>query len=86
MEKTNFSAFGPLLHKYGVDLHLCGHAHNYQRLYPSRWLLSFICCTYVCTLNYKYLSGGFFSRSFSLPILILAINQADKASSQTFSY
>ena len=36
MEKTNFSAFGPLLHKYGVDLHLCGHAHNYQRLYPSK--------------------------------------------------
>ncbi|KAM7438504.1 hypothetical protein ABFA07_012029 [Porites harrisoni] len=35
MEKTNFSAFGPLLHKYGVDLHLCGHAHNYQRLYPT---------------------------------------------------
>ncbi|KAL9987626.1 hypothetical protein ACROYT_G001967 [Oculina patagonica] len=35
MEETNFSAFGPLLHKYGVDLHLCGHAHNYQRLYPT---------------------------------------------------
>ena len=37
MEKTDFSVFGPLLHKYGVDLHLCGHAHNYQRLYPSKW-------------------------------------------------
>lgn len=35
MEKTNFTAFSPLLHKYGVDLHLCGHAHNYQRLYPT---------------------------------------------------
>ncbi|XP_058947647.2 acid phosphatase type 7 isoform X2 [Pocillopora verrucosa] len=35
MEKTDFSVFGPLLHKYGVDLHLCGHAHNYQRLYPT---------------------------------------------------
>ncbi|XP_068693924.1 acid phosphatase type 7-like isoform X2 [Montipora foliosa] len=35
MEETNFTSFGPLLHKYGVDLHLCGHAHNYQRLYPT---------------------------------------------------
>ncbi|XP_015766386.1 PREDICTED: acid phosphatase type 7-like isoform X2 [Acropora digitifera] len=35
MEETNFTAFSPLLHKYGVDLHLCGHAHNYQRLYPT---------------------------------------------------
>ncbi|XP_020628911.1 acid phosphatase type 7-like isoform X2 [Orbicella faveolata] len=35
MEKTDFSDFGPLMHKYGVDLHLCGHAHNYQRLYPT---------------------------------------------------
>ena len=74
MEKTNFSTFSPLLHKYGVDLHLCGHAHNYQRLYPSRWLLSF-------TLNYKYLSGGFFLVLFLLPVLILAINQTDEASS-----
>ncbi|XP_067016547.1 acid phosphatase type 7-like isoform X1 [Acropora muricata] len=35
MEKTSFSHFGPLLHKYGVDLHICGHRHNYQRLYPT---------------------------------------------------
>lgn len=35
MSKTDFSRFGPLLHKYGVDLHLCGHSHNYQRHFPA---------------------------------------------------
>ncbi|EDV27083.1 uncharacterized protein TRIADDRAFT_54665 [Trichoplax adhaerens] len=36
MDRTDFSKFSPLLHKYGVDLFICGHQHNYQRLYPSK--------------------------------------------------
>mmetsp|Transcript_54517 Transcript_54517/g.118620 ORF Transcript_54517/g.118620 Transcript_54517/m.118620 type:complete len:195 (-) Transcript_54517:29-613(-) len=27
-------AMEPLMHKYGVDLYLCGHEHNYERLWP----------------------------------------------------
>ncbi|XP_031574017.1 acid phosphatase type 7-like [Actinia tenebrosa] len=34
MDHTNFTYFSPLLHKYGVDIHLCGHSHNYQRYFP----------------------------------------------------
>lgn len=34
MDKVNFTGFGDLAHKYGVDLYLCGHQHNYQRFYP----------------------------------------------------
>ncbi|XP_032237030.1 acid phosphatase type 7 [Nematostella vectensis] len=34
MDETNFTHISPLLHKYGVDIHFCGHSHNYQRHYP----------------------------------------------------
>eukprot|EP00461_Guttulinopsis_vulgaris_P002035 UN02036 len=34
-EKVEYGVLRTLLHNYGVDLHLCGHQHNYQRLWPS---------------------------------------------------
>lgn len=34
-DEVKFDDFRALFHKYGVDLHLCGHQHNYQRLYPG---------------------------------------------------
>lgn len=34
-EQTQFDDFRALFHEYGVDLHICGHSHNYQRLYPG---------------------------------------------------
>jgi len=34
-DECKYDDFRALLHKYGVDLHLCGHQHNYQRLYPG---------------------------------------------------
>lgn len=34
MDKTNYTGFEELAHRYGVDLYLCGHVHNYQRLLP----------------------------------------------------
>jgi len=34
-DEVKYSDFRDLLHKYGVDLHICGHQHNYQRLYPG---------------------------------------------------
>jgi hypothetical protein len=33
---TNFSAIDDLAHKYGVDLHIGGHVHIYQRFFPLR--------------------------------------------------
>jgi len=35
MDKVNWTDFERLSNEYGVDLYLCGHQHNYQRLYPS---------------------------------------------------
>lgn len=34
MDKVNYTGFEDLAHKYGVDLYLCGHVHNYQRFFP----------------------------------------------------
>lgn len=34
-DEVKFDDFRALFHKYGVDLHICGHAHNYQRLFPG---------------------------------------------------
>lgn len=34
-ENVDFSKFQALAEKYGVDVHICGHQHNYQRLYPG---------------------------------------------------
>lgn len=32
---TNYTGFEYLAHKYGVDVFLCGHIHNYERFYPQ---------------------------------------------------
>jgi hypothetical protein len=32
----NFSMIDDLAHKYGIDLHVGGHIHVYQRFYPLR--------------------------------------------------
>ncbi len=32
----NFSYIDDLAHKYGIDLHIAGHIHTYQRFYPLR--------------------------------------------------
>ena len=34
--KTTRDAFRPLFDRYGVDLVLCGHDHDYERSYPVR--------------------------------------------------
>jgi len=34
-DKTEYGVFRELFHVYGVDLHICGHEHNYQRLFPG---------------------------------------------------
>jgi len=34
MDNVDFTNFTILSHKYGVDLFLCGHEHNYERMYP----------------------------------------------------
>lgn len=34
MTDTKFSAFDPILQKYGVDLYFAGHVHNYERFLP----------------------------------------------------
>ena len=33
---TNFSAIDDLAHHHGVDLHIAGHVHIYQRFFPLR--------------------------------------------------
>ena len=33
---VNFSFIDDLAHKYGIDLHIAGHIHTYQRFYPIR--------------------------------------------------
>ena len=33
---TNFSAIDDLAHRHGVDLHIAGHVHIYQRFFPLR--------------------------------------------------
>ena len=33
---TNFSAIDDIAHANGVDLHIAGHVHIYQRFYPLR--------------------------------------------------
>jgi len=35
MDKTNYTGFEDLAHRYGVDLFFCGHVHNYERNYPQ---------------------------------------------------
>ena len=32
----NFSFIDDLAHTYGIDLHIAGHIHTYQRFYPLR--------------------------------------------------
>lgn len=32
----NFSMIDDLAHKYGIDLHVGGHIHTYQRFFPLR--------------------------------------------------
>ena len=32
----NFSFIDDLAHKYGIDMHIAGHIHTYQRFYPLR--------------------------------------------------
>jgi alkaline phosphatase D len=34
-DEVKFEDFRNLFHEMGVDLHICGHQHNYQRLYPG---------------------------------------------------
>jgi len=34
MDNTDWTNFTMLSHKYGVDLYLCGHQHNYERMWP----------------------------------------------------
>jgi hypothetical protein len=34
-DHVKFKALRELFHDQGVDLHVCGHEHNYQRLYPG---------------------------------------------------
>jgi UDP-2,3-diacylglucosamine pyrophosphatase LpxH len=34
-DEVKYNDFRDLLNKYGVDVHICGHQHNYQRLYPG---------------------------------------------------
>ena len=33
---TNFSHIDDIAHKHGVDLHIAGHVHIYQRFFPLR--------------------------------------------------
>ena len=33
---TNFSHIDDIAHRYGVDLHIAGHVHIYQRFFPLR--------------------------------------------------
>jgi hypothetical protein len=34
-DEVDFTDFRALAHKYGVDVLICGHQHNYQRLFPG---------------------------------------------------
>lgn len=34
-DMVNFDEFLNIFHTYGVDLYICGHQHNYERLYPG---------------------------------------------------
>jgi hypothetical protein len=35
MDNVNFTITAEILNKYSVDLYICGHQHNYQRLLPQ---------------------------------------------------